>query len=215
MTPRRHSDTESEERTVRVLLIERMCLLRGALACVLSAEGDLDVSAAVADIAEAVPIAQAVRPDVAVVDIDLLPGSGSGGVQQLVDALPGCATLVLADLGSPNTLRTALATRVHGLVSKDALPTRLAECIRRVARGERVIDPTLAVAALRAPRNPLTAREREVLVVLASGLPSAEIAARLDLQIGTVGNYISTIMRKTGARNRLEAVRIAEEAGWL
>src|SRR2546423_14708506 len=88
MTPRRHSDTESEERTVRVLLIERMCLLRGALACVLSAEGDLDVSAAVADIAEAVPIAQAVRPDVAVVDIDLLPGSGPGGGRDPPPTLP-------------------------------------------------------------------------------------------------------------------------------
>jgi two-component system response regulator DesR len=212
MTPRR---SDSQEHTVRVLLIERMSLLRGALACVLSVEGDLDVSAAVADIAEAVPIAQAVRPDVAVVDIDLLRGCGSVGVQQFADALPGCATLVLADLGSPNALRTALATQVRGLVSKDALPSRLVECIRRVARGERVIDPTVAVAALRAPRNPLTAREHDVLVILASGLPSAEIAARLELQTGTVGNYISTIIRKTGARNRLEAVRIAEESGWL
>lgn len=202
-------------RVVRVLLIERMNLLRGALALVLSAEGDLDVSAAVADIAEAVPIAKAVRPDVAVVDIDLLPGCGSAGVQQLADALPGCPTLVLADLGSPHHLRIALATQVDGLVSKDALPGRLADCIRRVARGERVIDPTLAVAALRAPRNPFTAREREVLVILALGLPSAEIAARLNLQIGTVGNYVSTIMRKTGARNRLEAVRIAEDSGWI
>ena len=202
-------------RVVRVLLIERMSLLRGALACVLSAEDDLDVSAAVADIAEAVPVARAERPDVAVVDIDLLPVCGETGVQQLAEALPGCATLVLADLASPNDLRTALATRVHGLVSKDALPCRLADCIRRVARGERVIDPTLTVAAPRAPRNPLTAREREVLRVLASGLPSAEIAARLDLQLGTVCNYISTILRKTGARNRLEAVRIAEDFGWL
>src|SRR2546425_11900789 len=103
MTPRRHSDTESEERTVRVLLIERMCLLRGALACVLSAEGDLDVSAAVADIAEAVPIAQAVRPDVAVVDIDLLPGSGSGGGQQRLHAVPGCAARGLPPPRRPHT----------------------------------------------------------------------------------------------------------------
>ena len=204
----------SEKRAVRVLLIERMNLLRGALACVLSAEGDLDVTAAVADLAEATPIARAIRPDVAVVDIDLLP-DGVAGIQRLEEALPGCATVVLADRGSTSALRTALATHVDGLVSKDALPSRLADGIRRVARGERVIDPALAVAALRAPRNPLTAREREVLRVLAMGLPSAEIAARLDLRIGTVCNYVSTIIRKTGARNRMEAVRIAEDSGWL
>jgi two-component system response regulator DesR len=105
--------------------------------------------------------------------------------------------------------------QVRGLVGKDALPSRLADCIRRIAKGERIIDPSLAVVALRAPRNPLTTREREVLDIMAAGLPSAEIAAQLDISAGTVGNYISTIIRKTGARNRLEAVRIAEEAGWL
>ena len=104
---------------------------------------------------------------------------------------------------------------MDGLISKDAPPSRLADGIRRVARGERVIDPALAVAALRAPRNPLTMRELEVLRVLAMGLPSAEIAAKLDLRIGTVCNYVSTIIRKTGARNRVEAVRIAGESGWL
>jgi two-component system response regulator DesR len=215
MTPRRRSETQSDGVAIRVLLVERMNLLRGALACVLSAEGDLDVSAAVADISEAVMVARAVRPDVAVVDIDLLVGCDPTVAQGFAQALPGCATLILADLGSPNALRIALTAHVHGFVSKDALPSRLADSIRRVAKGERVIDPALAVAALRAPRNPLTAREREVLGVLSSGLPSAEIAARLELQVGTVGNYISTIMRKTGARNRLEAVRIAEESGWL
>jgi two-component system response regulator DesR len=205
----------SEERTVRVLLVERMNLLRGALACVLSAEGDLEVSAAVADLDEAAPIVRAVRPDVAVLDIDLLTDYGAGGIQRLGEALPGCAMVVLADRGSASSLRAALASHVDGLVSKDALPSRLAEGIRRVARGERVIDPALAVAALRAPRNPLTAREVEVLRVLSLGLPSAEIAARLHLRIGTVCNYVSTIMRKTGARNRMEAVRIAEDSGWL
>src|SRR3989440_12524862 len=104
MTPRRHSDTESEDRTVRVLLIERMSLLRGALACVLSAEDDLDVSAAVADIAEAVPVARAERPDVAVVDIDLLPVCGETGVQQLARALAGRPTPGPAGLPRPNGL---------------------------------------------------------------------------------------------------------------
>src|SRR2546423_7029047 len=186
----------SEERTVRVLLVERMNLLRGALACVLSAEGDLEVTAAVADLAEAAPIVRAVRPDVAVVDIDLLPDCGAGGIQRLGDALPGCATVVLADPGSVSSLRTALAIHVDGLVSKDALPSRLAEGIRRVARGERVIDSALAVAALRAPRHPLTTRELEVLRGLAMGLPPAHIAAELHPRIRTVCHYRSPIIRK-------------------
>lgn len=205
----------SDAEPIRILLVERMSLLRGALASVLSAEDDLDVPAAIANIEEVVPLARAVRPDVAVIDIDLLTGCGFAVAQQLSDVVPDCATLVLADPESPSVLRTALDTHVQGFVGKDALPGRLADCIRRVVKGERVIDPILAVAALRAPRNPLTPREREVLGVMALGLPSAEIAARLHLSIGTVCNYISTIIRKTGARNRLEAVRIAEDTGWF
>jgi two-component system response regulator DesR len=192
-----------------------MNLLRGALAAFLSAEDDLEVPAAIASINEAVTVAGGVRPHVAVIDIDLLNGSGLAVAQELARLLPGCATLILADPDSPRALRAALDTHVRGFVGKDALPSRLADYIRRVAKGERVIDPILAVAALRAPRNPLTERERQVLEVVALGLPSAEIAGRLHLTNGTVCNYISTIIRKTGARNRLEAVHIAEESGWL
>ena len=97
----------------------------------------------------------------------------------------------------------------------DAKPAEVVDCIRQVAGGARFIDPVLAVAALAAPRNPLTAREQEILRVAASGLPSVEIAAQLHLSAGTVRNYLSVIMNKTGARNRLEAVHIAQEAGWL
>jgi two-component system response regulator DesR len=200
---------------IRILLVERMSLLRGALAAVLSAEDDLDVPAAIANMNELVPVARAVRPDVTVIDIELLTGGGFSLAQELNEVLPDCATLVLADADSPNALRTTFDTHVRGFASKDASPCRLADCIRQVAKGVRMIDPMLAVAALRAPRNPLTTREREVLGIMALGLPSSEIAVRLHLSTGTVCNYISTIIRKTRSRNRLEAVRMAEEAGWL
>ena len=199
---------------IRILLVTRMSLLRGALAAVLSAEEDLDVSAAIANLDEVVHLARAVRPDVTVIDLDLLTDDGFPPTR-LNEALPDCATLVLADTDSPTMLRSTLDTHVRGFVSMDASPGLLAEYIRQVAKGERMIDPMLAVAALRAPRNPLTQREREVLAIMASGLRSSEIAARLHLSTGTVGNYISMIIRKTGTRNRLEAVRMAEEAGWL
>jgi two-component system response regulator DesR len=200
---------------IRILLVERMSLLREALAAVLSTEDDLEVSAAIAGVDGAGAVGHDVKPDVAVIDVDPPGRPGLTVVQELADALPGCAILMLADPDSPGTVWAALDQHVCSCVSKDALPSRLAECIRRVAAGERVIDPTLAVAALRAPRNPLTAREREVLAIMASGAPSAEIAHRLRLSTGTVCNYISTIIHKTGARNRLEAVRIAGESGWL
>jgi two-component system response regulator DesR len=105
--------------------------------------------------------------------------------------------------------------RVRGVVGTEAAPCELVRGIRRLARGERVIDAGLAVAMVAAPRSPLSPRELNVLSVAASGVPSAEVAAELHLSTGTVRNYISAILRKTGARNRLEAVRLAEGAGWL
>jgi two-component system response regulator DesR len=122
---------------------------------------------------------------------------------------------VLAGPGLTEAVHEALDKHVQGFVGTDTAPHQLTEYVRRVAAGERVIDPVLAVAALSAPHNPLTAREREVLRLAGTGSSSAEIAARLHLSAGTVRNYLSAIMHKTGARNRLEAFRIAEEAGWL
>jgi two-component system, NarL family, response regulator DesR len=205
--PRRHP--------VRVLLVEGMNLLRGALTAALSAERDLHVAGAAATVDEAVAAAQALVPDVAVVDIDLLAGEGTAVAQRLAEASPECGTLVLADPGDARALRVACGAQVRGVVGKDTPPVRLADSIRRVADGERVVDPALVTIAHRARPNPLTPRQRDILRVMAQGLPSAEIAAQLRLTKGTVDNYISTIIRKTGSRNRLEAVRHAEESGWL
>lgn len=200
---------------IRILLVERMNLLRGALAALLSDEDDLVVPAAIAEVGEVLPSVHKVEPDVVIIDVDQLDGYGLAEVQELTTVLPDCSVLVLAAPGSASAVRAALDSHVRGFVSKDVVPSHLADSVRRVAMGERVIDPTLAVAALRVPRNPLTARECQILEFVARGAPSAEIADRLYLAKGTVANYVSTIIRKIGARNRLEAVRIAADSGWL
>jgi len=196
----------------RILLAQQKSLYRAALAAVLSYEEDLEVVAETTRIEEVVSFARAVRPDVAVVDLDLLIGTD---LSQLTASAPGCAILVLAGPALTESVHDSLDKYVHGFVGTDTAPAQLTEYVRRVAGGERVIDPMLAVAALCAPRNPLTEREREVLRIAGLGWSSAEIAARLHLSTGTVRNYLSACMHKTGARNRLEAFRVAEEAGWL
>jgi two-component system response regulator DesR len=160
-------------------------------------------------------MARAVPPDVAVVNIALLAGDGLRTIARLNAEQPGCATLVLAGQDAPGRLSRAMDGHVRGVVGTQAAPCELVRDIRRLARGERVIDASLAVAMVAAPRSPLSSRELDVLSVVASGAPSHEAAAKLHLTAGTVRNYISAILRKTGARNRLEAVRVAEAAGWF
>ncbi|GAB2602596.1 DNA-binding response regulator [Paractinoplanes abujensis] len=195
---------------IRVLLVEPMNLLRGALTAALSEEEDFSVVGGRSRLAEAVDLARAVPPDVAVVNVGLLTGDGLRLLARL-----GCATLVVAGPEARARVNRALDMPVGGVVSTDAGPADLARAIRRLMRGERVIDAGLAVAMVAAPRSPLSERELHVLSVAASGVPAAEVAATLNLTAGTVRNYISVILRKTGARNRLEAVRLAEHAGWL
>jgi len=170
------------------------------------------VVADLGDLDQALGMARAVPPDVAVVSIALLAGAGH---VRLAAEQPGCAFVALARPDESGLLNRALELRVDGVVNTQAAPCELVRGIRRVVRGERVIDPSLAVAMVAAPRSPLSPREFNVLSVAATGVPSAEVAAALHLSAGTVRNYISAILRKTGARNRLEAVRLAEGAGWF
>ena len=200
---------------IRILLVEPMNLLRGALTATLSLEEDLEVVADLADLDQAVDMARAVPPDVAVVNIALLAGAGLATIARLGAEQPECATLVLAGPDESGLLNRALDVRVDGVVGTQSAPCELVRGIRRLVRGERVIDASLAVAMVAAPRSPLSPRELNVLSVAASGVPSTEVAAELHLSTGTVRNYISAILRKTGARNRLEAVRLAEGAGWF
>jgi two-component system, NarL family, response regulator DesR len=200
---------------VRILLVEPMSLLRGALATVLSAEADLDVVGELGRIEEVVPIARTARPDIIVINVDLLANTPGDMADELAKELPDCALVMLVQVDMPRAVWGELETRVDGFIGKDTAPDQLTDYLRRVAGGERVIDPALAVAAWAAPRNPLSKRECEILRVAAQGLTSVEIAYARHLSVGTVRNYLSSIMRKTRARTRLEAVRIASEAGWL
>nr|WP_203776261.1 response regulator transcription factor [Actinoplanes nipponensis] len=200
---------------IRILLVEPVNLLRGALAATLSLEEDFEVVADLGRLDEALDMARAVPPDVAVIGVDLLADDGLRTIDRFTRELPHCATLVLAGPDAPGLLGRALEGHVRGVVGTHAAPSELVRGIRRLARGERVIDAGLAVAVVAAPRSPLSARELDVLGVVASGVPSQEVAAKLHLSPGTVRNYISAILRKTGTRNRLEAVRLAEEAGWF
>ncbi|MEU6746059.1 response regulator transcription factor [Spirillospora sp. NPDC046719] len=200
---------------IRVLLAEDMELIRGALVALLGLESDLAVVAEAASGDAAVALALAHRPDVAVLDVRMPGGDGLAATALLAERLPECRVLILTSLDRPETLRKALAAGARGFMLKDEPPAKLADTIRRVAAGEHVLDPRLAAEALTKRPNPLTDREAHVLRLAADGADPAEIASALHLSKGTVRNYLGVIVTKLDARNRLDAVRIATEAGWL
>jgi two-component system response regulator DesR len=200
---------------IRVLIAEDMHLIRGALVALLSLEDDMEVVAELERGDLIVPTALETHPDVAVVDIDLPGVDGLTAAEQLYQQLPECRTLVLTGLSQPGNLLRALKVHVRGFIVKDAPAETLADGVRRVARGERVIDPELVAAALETGSTPLTAREAEVLRAASSGVPTEQIAARLSLSPATVRNYLSNAISKVGGRNRIDAIRIARDAGWL
>jgi two-component system response regulator DesR len=200
---------------IRVLIAEDVRILRDTLVAVLQLEPDLEVVAAAARGDEIVPAALEHRPDVAVLDIELPGGDGLSAAAELHRRLPQCRTLMLTGLGKPGTLRRALAAKVGGFMVKDAPADQLIDAVRRVAAGERVFDPQLALAALELADNPLSPREAEILTRHAAGGSAAEIAAELHLSYGTVRNYLASAVTKLGARNRVDAARIAADAGWL
>ncbi|MFG6198675.1 DNA-binding response regulator [Nonomuraea sp. JJY05] len=200
---------------IRVLLAEDMHMVRGALVALLDLEPDITVVAEAATGDEIVPRALEHAPDVAVIDVELPGVDGLTATAELRRRVPRCRVLVVTSYGRPGNVRRAFAAQASGFVVKDAPPDRLADAIRRVAAGERVIDPQLAVAALEVMESPLTERELDVLRRFAEGTELAEIAQQLHLSLGTVRNYLTTIVTKLNARNRLHAVRIATDAGWL
>jgi two-component system, NarL family, response regulator DesR len=199
----------------RVLLAEDQAMVRGALAALLRLEGDIEIVAEVARGDEVVPAAIEAQPDVALLDIEMPGASGLDAAAELHARLPACRILMLTTFGRPGYLRRAMESGVVGFLVKDAPAAQLATAIRRAMAGERVVDPTLAMAALSDGGNPLTEREREVLGVAARGASIAEIADALALSEGTVRNYLSVAIQKLGAHNRVEAARVAEEKGWL
>jgi two-component system, NarL family, response regulator DesR len=200
---------------IRVLLAEDVRILREALAGLLALEEDIEVVAEVGSGDVIVATAALTRPDVAVIDIELPGMDGLSAAAELHERLPECRTLILTGVGRPGTLRRALSAHVAGFMVKDARPTELVEAIRTIARGGRVLDPQLAFAALDVQGSPLTKREAEVLRLIASGAEPPEIAARIGLSYGTVRNYLASAVTKLNARNRVDAIRIATEAGWI
>jgi two-component system response regulator DesR len=200
---------------IRVLLAEDVRILREALAGLLALEEDIEVVAEVESGDVIVATEVAARPDVAVIDIELPGLDGLSAAAELHERLPECRTLILTGVGRPGTLRRALSAHVAGFMVKDTRPAELVEAIRTVARGGRVLDPQLAFAALDVQGSPLTEREAEVLRLTASGAEPPEIAARIGLSYGTVRNYLASAVTKLNARNRVDAIRIATEAGWI
>ncbi|PGH42177.1 DNA-binding response regulator [Micromonospora sp. WMMA1996] len=200
---------------IRLLLADDQALVRGALAALLALEPDLTVVAEVSRGDEVVPEALRTRPDVALLDVEMPGLDGVAAAAALRDALPACRVLVVTTFGRPGYLRRAMEAGANGFVVKDTPARQLADAVRRVHAGLRVVDPTLAAETLATGSSPLTERETEVLRTARGGGTVAELAATLHLSEGTVRNHLSSAIGKTGARNRADAVRVAEANGWL
>ncbi|HEY0937840.1 MAG TPA: response regulator transcription factor [Trebonia sp.] len=200
---------------LRILLAEDVAMVRGALVALIELEPDLKVVAAIENGTDIVPTARRCVPDIAIIDIDLPGLDGLSAAARLHEVLPGCRTLILTNLDKAGTLRRALAAGVSGYMLKAAAAEDLAIAIRNVAAGRRVIDPQLAVAVWETGQNPLSERERQVLRLTAAGADPTEIATTLHLSVGTVRNYLTTIVTKLNARTRVDAVKTAYHVGWL
>jgi len=200
---------------VRLLLADDQALVRGALAALLALEPDLEVVGEVARGDEVVRTALEVRPDVALIDVEMPGMDGIAATAALRRELPACRVLIVTTFGRPGYLRRAMAAGAAGFVVKDTPARQLADAVRRVHAGLRVVDPALAAETLTSGDSPLTPRETDLLRAAREGGTVADLARVLHLSEGTVRNYLSSAMGKTGARTRAEAVRIAEESGWL
>jgi two-component system response regulator DesR len=203
------------DRVIRVLIAEDQSMVRGALRALLELEEDLAVVAEVGRGDEVVDAAREHRPDVALLDIEMPGCDGIEAARALAGAVPDCRAVVLTTFGRPGFLRRAMEVGAAGFLVKDAPVAELARAIRSVVAGERVIDRDLAAAALALGATPLSAREADVLREAADGATVADISRRLFLSEGTVRNYLSSAIGKTGARTRVEAARVAADKGWL
>jgi two-component system response regulator DesR len=200
---------------IRVLLADDQQLVRGALAALLSMEPDITI---VCEVGRGDEVVTAVRDndiDVAVLDIEMPGLDGISATAELREQVPSCKILVVTTFGRPGYLRRAMAAGASGFMVKDAPADRLADAIRRIHSGLRVVDPALAAESLAAGESPLTDRERDVLIAAREGGTVADIAGLLALSEGTVRNYLSAAIAKTQARTRAEASRIATDNGWL
>ena len=200
---------------IRVLLADDQALVRGALAALLGLEHDLEVVAQVSRGDEVVAAAREHHPDVALLDVEMPGADGITATAALRAELPDVRVLMVTTFGRPGYLRRAMAAGASGFVVKDTPARELADAVRRVHAGLRVVDPALAAETLATGPSTLTERETEVLRAARAGGTVSQLARELFLSEGTVRNYLSAAIGKTGASTRAEAVRIAETNGWL
>lgn len=200
---------------IRVLLADDQAMVRGALATVLGLEPDIDVVAQLSDGSGVVDAVRSEAVDVALLDVQMPGKDGLTVAAELHAAVPSCRVIVCTTFGRPGYLTRAMAAGAAGFVVKDSPPEQLVDAVRRVHNGLRVVDPALAAESLATGTSPLTAREQEVLRAAGDGGTVADIARGLYLSEGTVRNHLSAVIGKVGARTRAEAVRIAEDRGWL
>jgi two-component system response regulator DesR len=200
---------------IKILLAEDQGMVQDALATLLDMEEDMEVVARLASGDRVVRAATALHPDVALLDIEMPGMDGLTAATELHRVMPECKILILTTFDRPGYLRRAMQAGAAGFMVKDGPVEALAQAIRGILEGKQVIDPALAAIALRTEPDPLSPRERDVLAAAAGGSSVAGIAAQLFLSEGTVRNYLSSAIQKVGAHNRLEAIRIAEQKGWL
>jgi two-component system response regulator DesR len=200
---------------IRLLLADDQALVRGALAALLNLEPDLQVVVEVASGDAVLPAVKTHRPDVALLDVEMPGMDGIAATAVVRDRFPDTRVLIVTTFGRPGFLRRAMQAGASGFVVKDTPAAQLADAVRRVHQGLRVVDPALATDSLVAGESPLSARETDVLRAARDGSSAAAIAKRLFLSEGTVRNHLSSAIGKTGAANRSEAAVIAEGNGWL
>ncbi|MEU4016618.1 response regulator transcription factor [Microbacterium sp. NPDC028030] len=207
--------TVGEAGGIRLLIADDQALVRGALGALLDLEPDLAVVGMASDGAEALRLAEELRPDVCLMDVQMPGMDGVEATRRIREASPGTRILVVTTFARPGYLRSALDAGASGFIVKDTPAEQLAEAVRRVHSGLHVLDPALAADSLFDGANPLSDRERQVLRLAADGRPAAAIAAEVFLSAGTVRNHLSAAIGKTGAANRAQAVRIALDKGWI
>jgi two-component system response regulator DesR len=200
---------------IRVVLAEDQAMVLGALAALLELEGDIQVIAKATNGRDALKSAETLKPDVLVTDIEMPGMTGLEAAAALQVSRPAIRTIILTTFARPGYLRRALDSGARGYLLKDRPAAELADAVRRVHQGLRVVDPALAAEAWSAEPDPLTDRERHILQLAADGQTSGAIAQQLRLSEGTVRNYLSEAISKLGAQNRVDAARIARTKGWL
>jgi two-component system response regulator DesR len=200
---------------IRTLIAEQNCLIRAGLVTFLSCADDIQIVAELQRGDQVVSASRALQPDVAVLAAALPGADGFAAARALHAELPTCHSLIMSEQRDPADVRRAVAAHATGFVIRDAAPEFITEAVRRAAEGRKVIDPDLAFATLNATESPLTSRELDALRLAAEGATTVEIATKLCLSSGTVRNYLSRAIAKTGARNRVDAIRIVGAAGWF